>query len=91
MVVVVDRAATGGGDGSMNVVVAAAADATEVETMIEMMMEMAAIGEIAKVLDVAEADGLATTTMTMTKASHPCRRPREMVHRIGRRPRRAPA
>ena len=88
----VDPAATGDGDGTMNVLAAAAAaaDATEVETMIEMTMEMAAIGEIAKVLDAAEADGLVTTTTTK-KASLPCRRPREMAGRTGRRPRRAPA
>lgn len=71
----VDRAVTGDGDGTMKEV---AADATEVETT------------IAEVLDVVEAGGLVTMT-TMKKASHHCRRPREMVDRTGHRPRRVPA
>lgn len=87
---VADPAVTGDGDGTMKVVAAAAvADVTEVETIIEMTMTM--IGEIAEVLDVAEADGLVTTKLTMTKTSHHCRRPREMAGRTGRRPRPAPA
>ena len=82
MVVVADRAVTGDGDET------AEAGATEAETMLEMMMEMTMIGEIADVLGVVEAGGLEKTT----KASHHCRRPRETVGRIpGRRPRRARA
>ena len=71
-----------GDDGGMAEMAAVTVDATEVATMIEMMITM--IGEIAEVLRAVEADGLGTTCT----ASHHCRRRREMGI-LGRRPRRA--